>query len=517
MHEDKIMEVNEELDGMDDEFNGLREESSRSATTNGSVCTPGHQCVSAGTMVGLNNTCFTKANCHRVVHSLLLRIFFATCIYLCLFILDSASPTLSKVIIIYIGSIIGGSLCLGVVPALVGMIAVGIILRNMECFHFISDQNERALSDMSYNVIRTVALSVILMRSGMELNLSAMQKMGGWKTVIYLTILPCTFEAVSVGVSSHLLLGMPILLGFTMGFILSAVSPAVVVSGMLNLINDGYGDKVPSLVIASASMDDVISISGFAIFCDLFLDMQKGHDTGFVQNIVHGPLIIALGLLLGCLGGAILSLDIIFDCKWKRNMAILIIGLLITFGTDKAHFGGSGMLACIVLGVVYRSSWVLEHISSSNNIELSDCVDDITSFLSILWEQICEPTLFGSIGYALDVNGMKNETILLHGTIIVLGLSLRISSAYFATNRANFSSRERLFIAFSWIPKATVQAALCSLPLNAIKEKNLGEEYEKYGLDIINVAILSILLTAPIGGAVVQYLGPYLLERSNNS
>ena len=244
--------------------------------------------------------------------------------------------------------------------------------------------------------------------------------------------------------------------------------------------------------------------------------MQKGHDTGFMQNIVHGPLIIALVLLLGCLGGAILSLDFLFDCKWKRNMAVLIIGLLITFGTDKAHFGGSGMLTCIVLGVVYRSSWVLEHISSRNNIELSDCVDDITSFLSILWEQICEPILFGSIGYALDVNGMENETILQHGTIIVLGLSLRISSAYFATNRANFSNQERLFIAFSWIPKATVQAALCSLPLNAIKEKNLGEEYEKYGLDIINVAILSILLTAPIGGAVVQYLGPYLLERSNN-
>ena len=186
-------------------------------------------------------------------------------------------------------------------------------------------------------------------------------------------------------------------------------------------------------------------------------------------------------------------------------------------------YAGAGALGSLVTGMVASHCWehgVPTRLSSGANIKLTE---ETESHVSVLWSLIFEPLLFGFIGSSLDFKLLGQSFSKSFGVLIV-GILFRLSTAYFATSGgdAPLTEKERLFIALVWIPKATVQAVLCSFPLMLIKGV-LSPEDEGYGIyilwgnQIMSTAILSILITAPLGLAFIQFLGPKWLSKDDES
>ena len=201
---------------------------------------------------------------------------------------------------LWLSSMMGGFLVKRVnLPPLMGMIMAGVILTNM------IDGSKLAVPDEWGEIITATGLTIILLRSGLELDLKGLQNSGF--TTLKLTCLPGCAEAFVCGVFSRLIFGMPLLLSLSLGFILAAVSPAVVVVGMLKLQALGYGvaKGIPSLVIAAASFDDAVAIAGFTVFIGLAIQSKEN---SLLLSFLHGPLSLLLGIGVGCIAGAFLSL-----------------------------------------------------------------------------------------------------------------------------------------------------------------------------------------------------------------
>ena len=443
------------------------------------------------------------------------KILLLSSVYLCLWTVNIANTDIDTLFVVLGSSVIIGFLAGSIMlPPLLGMILAGVMLRNIPA-HSFSDELPRSY----YIFVRSIGLMVILLRSGLELDFLSLTK-NGWKAVLSLTCFPAITEALVCGFCAFFLLKMPIMFAMTLGFILSAVSPAVVVTGMLSLQDNGYGitKGIPTLVIASASFDDIIAISGFSMFVDFAF---QDNNSNFVEHVMHGPSTIIFGLLLGCFGGVVLSLNQIWNQSWKVTAALMICGFIFTFGMSKLHFAGSGMLACLVMGIVFRSPFVNQYVSNNSSRSYLKKKDqsakNIAMKLTLLWENFCEPLLFGVIGHALYFgNKFKTMHDIMPSLLIILsGLVFRIMMAYIATfSKVGLITNERVFIALSWIPKATVQAALCSLPLDLAKETDpIDNDAIEWSQIIMNTSILSILVTAPIGSMILQYCGPRLLTK----
>ncbi|CAB3996196.1 Mitochondrial sodium hydrogen exchanger 9B2, partial [Paramuricea clavata] len=182
-------------------------------------------------------------------------------------------------------------------PNLLGMLLAGLLLTNIQAINVVQNIQQ------SWSVsLRNIALVVILLRSGLELDPVALKKLK--RTVITLAFGPCIIEALTVAVAANLLLELPWLWGLQLGFVLGAVSPAIVVPQLLKLQDQGFGvnEGIPTLVMAASSCDDVLAISLFTVF------LGVAFSTGdLIFNIFRGPLEILLGITIGCLSGFILS------------------------------------------------------------------------------------------------------------------------------------------------------------------------------------------------------------------
>merc|ERR1719399_2778706 len=172
--------------------------------------------------------------------------------------------------------------------------------------------------------------------------------------VVRLTVCPGVTEAFSVACVSMGIFGMPFPLGLSLGFILGAVSPAVVVGGMFDLQARHYGVEkgVPSLVVAAASFDDVVAISGFSLCIGFAIGSGD-----LVAQITHGPLEIILGVFSGFAGACVCALTALWDEPWKRSGIVLLLGITFTFGFKAAHFAGAGALASLVMAARAAQLW----------------------------------------------------------------------------------------------------------------------------------------------------------------
>ena len=412
-------------------------------------------------------------------------------------------------------AISGGSISklLGL-PQLVGHLVSGIVLSNATASTF-------DLPDVWHARIRSSGLVVILLRSGLDINYQKVRKAGS--VAFRLTILPALFEALITALASVIILGMAPLLALAQGFVLAAVSPAVVVGGMLNLRRKGYGVSkgIPSLVIAAASLDDIVAISAFSMCIGIAI---RDESTNVVWLVLNMPLTVLVGIGLGISGGLILSLTNVWKHRWQRTSILLMFGLIAMNGTKTIGFPGSGALASIAIGAIAAFIWKglchrchqKNHGGSEGDIMVYETGKD----MEFIWTMICEPLLFSSVGTALNVHTISARIIPRSLAIVMVGLVGRMLFAYLSTNGAGFTKLERCFIALSWCPKATVQAALCFLPLAMVKESMVGRsEYQIYVEmcnEIISTAIISILVTAPIGSCFIDRFGTRWLERDTS-
>ena len=431
-------------------------------------------------------------------------------------------------------------------PPLAGQLLGGALARNSRAFR------GAALTHAYKATIRAAGLGTIMTRSGLELDVGAIRRAG--RVAARLTVLPGVSEALAVGVVARWVFELPFVLALALGFILAAVSPAVVVVGMFNLHNRGYGvaKGIPSIVVAAASMDDVVAMLGFSVCIGL-----AGGAGNIYQKALAGPAAVVAGALYGCAAGALLGATKLWDADWKLTAATLVLGLLPMFVAERLHAHGGGAIGALLVGVVGSWPWrrrqpawlaagaerealldeeedlgaalgtpdgdaraaadrLREVGKKLNAIGRSDADDARKSHLveaniGLLWTWLAQPLLFGAIGTELNFHRMAPAVAGRALLVVGVGLLVRIPAAYVAVHfddRLKF--REKAFVALAWLPKATVQAALASVPAEVVDDRRRGEA-------ILTTAVLAILATAPLGSLFIQRFGPRWLEREDEA
>ncbi|XP_041485544.1 sodium/hydrogen exchanger 9B2-like isoform X2 [Lytechinus variegatus] len=376
-------------------------------------------------------------------------------------------------------------------PALLGMLIVGFMLRNIPVINVASDIHPSWSSSL-----RDMALVIILLQAGIGLDASALKRLS--MVCVRLCCMPCIAEACTAAIVSHFLLGFPWPWGFMLGFVLGAVTPAVIVPSLLGLQARGYGVRqgIPTLVIAAASCDDVLAIGAFGVI--LGIAFAKGD---IIYSIFRGPLELIMGVTFGCLAGLLLWYIPDQNQTWlskKRFILLVYGGIFAVFGSGAAHYPGAGALGCLTMAFIAGHRWK----------EGKEAVDKLLSYLWLLFE----PLLFGLIGAEVSISYLDPATVGLGFATLIIGLCVRMIVSALAVTRAGLTWKEKLFISLAWLPKATVQAAIGSVALDTARDRGNEEELEIYGIQLLTVAVLSILFTAPLGAVLISLTGPRLLR-----
>ncbi|XP_012372928.2 sodium/hydrogen exchanger 9B2 isoform X2 [Octodon degus] len=402
------------------------------------------------------------------------------------------------IIILFYCAIIGGKL-LGLVklptlpplPPLLGMLLAGFLLRNIPV---ICDNVQ--IEHRWSSSLRSIALSVILVRAGLGLDSKALRKLKG--VCVRLSLGPCTVEACVAAVLAHFLMGLPWQWGFILGFVLGAVSPAVVVPSMLLLQEGGYGVEkgVPTLLMAAGSFDDILAITGFNTCLGI------AFSTGSTMfNVFRGVLEVVIGVAAGVLLGLFIRYFPSRDqAPLVLSRASLLLGfsMLAVFSSVRFGIPGSGGLCTLVTAFLAGLGW-------------SDEKGEVEKIVAVAWD-IFQPLLFGLIGMEVSVASLQPDTVGFCVATLGAAVLIRIVTTFLMVCFAGFNIKEKLFISFAWLPKATVQAAIGSVALDTARS-HAEEQLERYGMDVLTVAFLSILITAPIGSILIGLLGPRFLQK----
>ncbi|KAL5018377.1 hypothetical protein ScPMuIL_004099 [Solemya velum] len=403
-----------------------------------------------------------------------------------------------SLLILFFTCVVGGYIVSIVrLPPLLGMLIIGAVLMNVPVIKVIGVGINKDWS----GALRQVALTVILLRAGLGLDPKALRKLSC--VVFRLAFSPCLMECVAEAVAAHYLLGFPWLWGIMLGFVLAAVSPAVVVPSLLGLSEHGYGlDKgIPTLVIAAASVDDVLAITGFGVV--LGITFSTGD---LALNIVKGPLEALLGVVFGIVAGVFVWFFPGKDSEHVvlfRSLLLLGGGLMATFGSSAVNLSGAGPLGCLSMAFVAAFRWRKQKGSHG--------VKPMEEIIAVLW-MFFQPLLFGLIGAEVNISAVQADVVGLGIATLGIGLAVRVVVSFLAVFGSGLNFKEMLFIPFAWLPKATVQAAIGALALDKARKVN-NEEWEILGKKLLTIAVLSILITAPLGAVAISLLGPRLLKR----
>lgn len=367
-------------------------------------------------------------------------------------------------------------------PPLLGMIITGIILGP----HTLNLIDQSVLSISSD--LRQIALIIILTRAGLNLDINSLKKVG--RPAILMCFVPACFEIIGMVLLAPPLLGISILDALIMGTVVAAVSPAVIVPKMLKLIETGYGkDKsIPQMIMAGASVDDVFVIVLFTSFTGL----AQGESFSPI-SLIQVPISIILGIGLGILIGILLGF--FFKKVHMRNSIKVIIILSISFllvtleNSLKGIVPISGLIAIMSIGIS------LQKIRS-------DASKRISTKFSKLWVA-AELMLFVLVGATVDIKYAFSAGIM--AIVLIFGvLVFRMIGVLICLIKTKLNKKERLFCMISYCPKATVQAAIGSIPLT------MGLSC---GNIVLTVAVLSILITAPLGAFFIELLYKKLLKK----
>lgn len=369
-------------------------------------------------------------------------------------------------------------------PALLGMMITGIILGP-----FVLNLIDASILEISAD-LRQIALIVILIRAGLALDLKDLKKVG--RPAVLMCFVPATIEMAAITIFGPMLFGISYLEAAIMGAVLAAVSPAVVVPRMLNLIKNGYGVKkgIPQLIMAGASVDDVYVIVLFTSFTGMY--QGQAFNTAGLLKV---PVSIVLGLALGILCG-LMIVGLFRKIHMRDTVKILILMgtafLFVSLETAiKEAVPLSGLLAVMALGgTIYRQ------------------YGNLAKRLSVKYEKVwigAELLLFVLVGAAVDIRSLASVGAAA-AALIAIALAFRMVGVALCLVKTKLNRKERLFTAISYLPKATVQAAIGGIPLA------LGIPA---GNTILTVAVVAILITAPVGAFGADLTYKKLLEKND--
>lgn len=394
---------------------------------------------------------------------------------------------LSLGIILLVGMAMGSIFSMIKLPRIIGMLLTGIVTGP-----FVLDLIDPSILGIS-SELRRIALIIILVKAGLSLNLSDLKKVG--RPAFLMAFLPACAEILGYVCFAPLLLGVSTIDALVMGAVLSAVSPAVVVPRMVKLIEERRGtDKsIPQMILAGASCDDIFVIVLFGVFTAM---AQGGNaDLG-------GLIDIPVSILLGVISGGILGicLYLLFEKSFMHNRkirntakVIIILGtaflLMSAEELAKEYVAISGLLAVVSMSCVLKlklPSSVTERLSGK---------------FGKLWIG-AEILLFVLVGAAVDIRYTLSAGITAP-LMILIALVFRTVGVLLCLIKTKLNFKERLFCVIAYLPKATVQAAIGSVPLA------LGLPC---GNMVLSVAVLAIIITAPLGAIGIDVSCKKLLE-----
>lgn len=388
----------------------------------------------------------------------------------------------SLALIFLVGLLMGSIFNKLKLPSLLGMIITGMILSP-----YALNLLDPSIMGISAD-LRQAALVVILTRAGLSLNIEDLKKVG--RPSILMCFVPACFEIVGVILIAVPLLGVSVTEAAIMGSVLAAVSPAVVVPRMLRIMEEGYGVKksIPQLILAGASVDDVFVIVLFTAFTSI----ESGGEVS-PMSFVQIPISILLGVALGLVCG--LALIWFFKKFHMRDSVKLLIFLSISFllielqNELEGIVPISGLLAIMSMGVaLYKWYNVLAvRLSSKYNK---------------LWVA-AEILLFVLVGATVDLNYVATAG-LLSVCVVVFAMMFRMAGVFCCLLKTKLDKKERGFCMVAYTPKATVQAAIGGVPLS------MGLAC---GNQVLALAVIAILITAPFGAICIDKLYKRLLKK----
>ncbi len=362
-------------------------------------------------------------------------------------------------------------------PRIIGMLVCGIAIGP-----YALDLLAPELLDISAE-LRQMALIIILIKAGLSLNIEDLKKVG--RPAILMAFLPASFEIFAYFVLAPIIFGISHVEALLMGAVLAAVSPAIVVPRMVELIEKKYGTKkgIPQLILAGASGDDVFVIVLFTTFIALVSGQSFT-----AASLMNAPISIVLGIAIGSVLG--LGLAWSFEQMHKRgktvrNSAKVVIFLGISFIVISAEpimgIPFSGLLAIVSMACVYKLK-VIPQIAQA-----------LAEKFGRLWIA-AEIVLFVLVGAAVDTSYLVQEVIPAM-VMVAAGLVVRSIGVMASLLGTHLNYKERWFCVLAYLPKATVQAAIGAVPLS------LGLAC---GSIILTVAVFSIILTAPLGAIAID-------------
>ena len=376
--------------------------------------------------------------------------------------------------LIFLSGIILGSIFNRLkLPQLIGMLLTGIILGP-----YLLNLLDPKILSISAD-LRQIALIIILTRAGLNLDINDLKKVG--RPAVLMCFLPATLEILGMIILAPKFLGLGLLDSAILGTVIAAVSPAVIVPKMLKLMEEGYGAdrSIPQMIMAGASVDDVFVIVLFTSFIGL-----ASNGTFSMLNLIKIPTSIFFGISVGFLC-AILLIYLFKKIHIRDSLKVIIIlnisFLLVTFEHSLTGIiGFSGLLAIMSIGT---------GIQAKNTI--------LSKRLSVKYSKLwiaAEVMLFVLVGATVNIKYALSASIPAILLIITV-LIFRMIGVFLCLVGTSLSYRERLFCMIAYSPKATVQAAIGSIPLSmGLPSGNI----------ILTVAVLSILITAPLGAFAID-------------
>ena len=368
-------------------------------------------------------------------------------------------------------------------PGLIGMLFTGIILGP-----YVLNMLDSSILLVSAD-IRKIALVIILTRAGLTLNLEDLKKVG--RPAFLMCFVPATFEMIGMIILAPRLLSVSLIEAAVIGAVVAAVSPAVVVPKMIKLMEDGYGTKqgIPQLILAGASVDDVYVIVMFTAFTSL---AQGGNVS--VMSFVNIPVSIVFGIIIGIIIGKALAV------VWKKlhirdtvkaaiflSVALLLVDIEASLNTPITF---ASLISVMFIGIALKK-------------DRPEVAFRLSQKYNKMWVW-AEVMLFVLVGATVDIGYVAYAGV--SSIVIIIGaLIFRMAGVALCMAGTKLKLKERAFCMLAYTPKATVQAAIGGVPLS------MGLAC---GNTVLTVAVLAIIITAPLGAFAIDMTYRKLLKKS---
>uniref|UniRef100_A0A0N4ZYP2 Na_H_Exchanger domain-containing protein n=1 Tax=Parastrongyloides trichosuri TaxID=131310 RepID=A0A0N4ZYP2_PARTI len=389
-------------------------------------------------------------------------------------------------------------------PLLGGMI-IGVIFRNVIFLEKFLYENNTITT-----LIRDIGYVIILIRSGLCVDLNALKKF--FSLCLSLGIISTIMDVMFLAFLCHYILYFPINISILFSFIISSVAPAIIVPVVIELKKNNIGKEngIPTIILANATVINIFCTTSFSILVSIFY----GKEEFSLWKLKVIPIGIFIGLFVGILFGLII-LNIFKNRKdasnFKKAISVMLYSLLIFYCGKYFENNIISSVGIISLTILLNYYW---------NEKDGDGVVEKDKVFAYGWNNLIEPLLFSMIGITLNLNKLCIKVVLVSLLIILLSIFVKWLAIFLMLTFSHLNYKERLYMAFSFTSKATVQAVLAPILASILLENNIIIESSiGYSVDelIIIISIISIILTAPLGHLLMSFFSNSLLRNKNTN